>query len=72
MDVHENVIGVYPNIALTPGTNRHAATGEPVVIPEWARVDYRPDGNTYTVRMADCRGDIPMEAWKQLEKAVGE
>lgn len=32
--------GDYPNIAITPGTHRHAATGEPVEIPEWARMDY--------------------------------
>ena len=31
--------GEYPNIAITPGTNRHAATGEAVEIPEWARMD---------------------------------
>ena len=31
--------GDYPNIALTPGTNRHAATGEAVEIPASARMD---------------------------------
>ena len=31
--------GEYPNIALTPGTHVHAATGEAVEIPEWASVD---------------------------------
>jgi hypothetical protein len=30
--------GDYPNIALTPGTHRHAATGEAVEIPASARV----------------------------------
>ena len=31
--------GQWPNIALTPGTNRHAATGEAVEIPASARMD---------------------------------
>jgi len=31
--------GDYPNIALTPGTHRHAATGEAVEIPASARID---------------------------------
>ena len=31
--------GDYPNIALTPGTHVHAATGEAVEIPASARVD---------------------------------
>ena len=30
--------GQWPNIALTPGTNRHAATGEVVEIPTGARM----------------------------------
>lgn len=32
--------GEYPNIAMPPGKRVHAATGEPVEIPEWARMDY--------------------------------
>ena len=40
--------GDYPNIALTPGTHRHAATGEAVEIPASARMDNTckpmPDG----------------------------
>ena len=44
--------GDYPNIALTPGTHRHAATGEAVEIPGWARVD-----NT----CSNVSGDISFE-----------
>lgn len=37
--------GQWPNIALTPGTNRHAATGEVVEIPTGARVDSTCDSD---------------------------
>ena len=37
--------GQWPNIALTPGTNRHAATGEFVEIPASARVDSTCDSD---------------------------
>ncbi len=39
MDVHEDAIGVYPNQAIDPRTGRHAATGEEIEVPYWARVD---------------------------------
>ena len=44
--------GDYPNIALTPGTHRHAATGEPVEIPASARMD----GGTW--RYMECHVSV--------------
>ena len=41
--------GNYPNIALTPGAHRHAATGEAVKIPASARIG----GGTW--RYMECR-----------------
>ena len=38
MDVREDAIGVWPNVALVPGTHTHAATGEHVEQPEWTRM----------------------------------
>ena len=38
MDVHEDAIGVWPNVALVPGTHTHAATGEEVAQPGWSRI----------------------------------
>lgn len=38
MDIEEERIGVWPNLALVPGTHIHAATGEVVEQPEWSRV----------------------------------
>ena len=49
MDIDEAKIGEYPNIALTPGTHRHAATGEAVEIPGWARVDNGERGLESTI-----------------------
>jgi hypothetical protein len=54
--------GDYPNIALTPGTHRHAATGEPVEIPASARVD----GGTCDIPFCEqvdrwLHGDAPSE-----------
>ena len=42
--------GDYPNIALTPGTHRHAATGEAVEIPASARVGGAPVDKTCTLK----------------------
>ena len=42
MDVHEDAIGVWPNVALVPGTHTHAATGEHVEQPEWTKADPDP------------------------------
>lgn len=44
--------GDYPNIALTPGTHEHAATGEAVKIPANARMD----GGTW--RYMECRVSV--------------
>lgn len=54
--------GDYPNIALTPGTHRHAATGEAVEIPASARID----GGTCDVPFCEqvdrwLHGDAPSE-----------
>ena len=38
MDVDESKIGEWPNVALIPGTNIHAATGEHVEQPENTRI----------------------------------
>ena len=58
--------GDYPNIALTPGTNRHAATGEAVEIPASARVDGgtckpAPDGTC-----KNC-GETVARAWATVK-----
>ena len=39
MDIREDAIGGWPNVAMEPGTRRHAATGEPVEQPPWSRID---------------------------------
>lgn len=54
--------GDYPNIALTPGTHVHAATGEPVEIPASARMD----GGTCDIPFCEqvdrwLHGDAPSE-----------
>ena len=38
MDIHEDVIGVYPNVAINPETGLHAVTGEPVVQPSYTKL----------------------------------
>jgi hypothetical protein len=38
MDIHEDAIGGWPNIAMEPWTRLHAATGEPVEQPPWSRI----------------------------------
>ena len=38
MDIHEDVIGTWPNVALNPGTRTHAATGEPVEQPSYTKL----------------------------------
>lgn len=57
--------GDYPNIALTPGTHVHAATGEAVEIPASARVDSgtckpMPDGTC-----PNC-GEMVARAWEAV------
>lgn len=42
MDVHEDAIGVWPNVALVPGTHMHAATGEHVEQPEYTKANPDP------------------------------
>ena len=52
--------GQWPNIALTPGTNRHAATGEFVEIPTGARMD---DGT----RWHELFGTPERAAWTLID-----
>ena len=42
MDIDEEKIGEWPNVALEPGTRRHAATGERVEQPWWTKVEIDP------------------------------
>lgn len=39
MDVDDNKIGEWPNVALVPGTHTHAATGEEVYQPEYTKME---------------------------------
>lgn len=38
MDIHEDVIGTWPNVAMVPGTHTHAATGKPVEQPSYTKL----------------------------------
>ena len=75
MEVHETAIGVYPNVAIDPRTGRHAATDEPVEIPEWARVGYEaPEeertGHNVVFRVwgADYGNEYLVEFFGQMRK----
>lgn len=58
MDVHEDAIGVWPNVALNPGTHTHAATGEPVEQPDYTKLSWWL-GETMHVTMRD--GELVVE-----------
>lgn len=63
MDINEEAIGIYPNVAIDPMTGRHAVTGEPVEQPKSTRI------------AVDLR-DLPLDAWwhamQDKKKAVAE
>lgn len=70
MDVHEDAIGVWPNVALVPGTHTHAATGEHVEQPEWTRM--RPSLAKLMVNMiSPGRRITEDDVAKMMERTVG-
>ena len=66
MDVHEDAIGVWPNMALVPGTHTHAATGEHVEQPAWTKAGWmRPAED---VRVVFHDGRMAIEAIGRTER----
>ncbi|MBQ9043833.1 MAG: hypothetical protein IJ111_13590 [Eggerthellaceae bacterium] len=67
MDVHEDAIGVWPNVALVPGTHTHAATGEHVEQPERTKVNPDP-GKLFGELLFAGRRVTDGEVAKMLER----